>query len=108
MDEIFGQSDTNTLFSTYLKLGLVVKLKKANANELLPPAAKKSRSKISNSESIDRLMDIGVDRKERDKELIASIKNNNESSKAKNDAIIAAAKAMEQASMTIIRKFSQN
>lgn len=107
MDEIFGQSDTNTLQYVF-EVGAGGKVKKANANEPSPPAAKRSRSKISNSESLDRLIDLEVDRKERDNELIASIKNNNESSKAKNDAIIAAAKAMELASMAIVRKFSQN
>jgi len=72
------------------------------------PAAKRSRQNITNSESLDRLIDLEEDRRERDNELIESIKSQNQSSKDKNDAIIAAAKAMEQASMAIFRKFSQN
>jgi F0F1-type ATP synthase membrane subunit b/b' len=40
-------------------------------------------------------------------ELIESIKSQNQLSKDKNDAIIAAAKAMEQASMACFHKFSE-
>ena len=108
MDEILGQSDTTALPYVF-EVGAGGKMKKANTNEPCP-AAKRSRQKITNSESFDRLIDQGMeeDRKERDNDLIESIKSQNQSSKDKNDAIIAAAKAMEQASMAIFRKFSQN
>ncbi len=106
MDEILGQSDTTALPYVF-EVGAGGKMKKANTNEPCP-AAKRSRQKISNSESLDRLIDLEEDRRERDNELIESIKSQNQSSKDKNDAIIAAAKAMEQASMAIFRKFSQN
>ena len=107
MDEILGQSDTTAL--PYLfEVGAGGKIKKANTNEPFIPAAKRSPQKITNSESLDRLIDLEEDRRERDNELIESIKSQNQSSKDKNDAIIAAAKAMEQASMAIFRKFSQD
>jgi hypothetical protein len=105
MDEIFGQSDT-TAFLYVFGVGARGKVKKANTNEPCP-AAKRSRQKITNSESLDRLIDLEDDRRERDNELIESIKSQNQSSKDKNNAIIAAAKAMEQASMAIFRKFSE-
>ena len=78
-------------------------MKTTNTNEPCP-AAKRSRQKITNK-SLDRLIDLEEDRTERENELIESIKSQNQSSKDKNDAIIAAAKAMEQASMAIFRKF---
>lgn len=106
MDEILGQSDTTALPYVF-EVGAGGKMKKANTNEPCP-AAKRSRQNITNSESLDRLIDLEEDRRERDNELIESIKSQTQSSKDKNDAIIAAAKAMEQASMAIFRKFSQN
>jgi uncharacterized protein YdcH (DUF465 family) len=105
MDEILGQSDTTALPYVF-EVGAGGKVKKANTNEPCP-AAKRSRQKITNSESLDRLIDLEDDRRERDNELIESIKSQNQSSKDKNNAIIAAAKAMEQASMAIFRKFSE-
>ena len=81
-------------------------MKTTNTNEPCP-AAKRSRQKITNK-SLDRLIDLEEEndwRTERENELIESIKSQNQSSKDKNDAIIAAAKAMEQASMAIFRKF---
>ena len=107
MDEILGQSDTTALPYVF-EVGAGGKMKKANTNEPFIPAAKTSRQKITNSESLDRLIDLEEDRRERDKDLIDSIKSQNQSSKDKNDAIIAAAKSMEQASMAIFRKFSQD
>jgi hypothetical protein len=106
MDEILGQSDTTALPYVF-EVGDGGKMKKANTNEPCP-AAKRSRQKITISESLDRLIDLEEDRRERDNDLIESIKSQNQSSKDKNDAIIAAAKAMEQASMAIFRKFGQN
>ena len=106
MDEILGQSDTTALPCVF-EVGAGGKMKKANTNKPYPDA-KRSRQDITNSESLDRLIDLEEDRRERDKDLIDSIKSQNQSSKDKNDAIIAAAKAMEQASMAIFRKFSQD
>ena len=107
MDEILGRSDKTALPYVFEVAGAGRKMKKANTNEPCP-AAKRSRQKITISESLDRLIDLEEDRRERDKDLIDSIKSQNQSSKDKNDAIIAAAKAMEQASMAIFRKFSQD
>ena len=106
MDEILGQSDTTALPYVF-EVRAGGKMEKANTNEPCP-AAKRSRQKITISESLDRLIDLEEDRRERDNDLIESIKSQNQSSKDKNDAIIAAAKAMEQASMAIFRKFGQN
>ena len=66
-------------------------MKKANTNEPCP-AAKRSRQKITNSESLDRLIDLEEDRRERGNDLIESIKSQNQSLKDKNDAIITAEK----------------
>ena len=60
-------------------------MKKANKNEP-SPAAKRSRQKITNSESLGRLIDLEEDRRERDNELIDLIKSQNQSSNDKNDA----------------------
>jgi hypothetical protein len=106
MDEILGRSDKTALPYVF-EVGAGRKMKKANTNEPCP-AAKRSRQKITISESLDRLIDLEEYRRERDNDLIESIKSQNQSSKDKNDAIIAAAKAMEQASMAIFRKFGQN
>jgi hypothetical protein len=105
MDEILDQSDTTALPYVF-EVGAGGKVKKANTNEPCP-AAKRSCQNITNSESLDRLIDLEEDCRERDNELIESIKSKNQSSKDKNDAIIAAAKAMEQASIEIFRKFSK-
>lgn len=107
MDEIFGQSDTTTLQYVY-EVGSGGKMKKLNPNETPIPAAKRCRPKISNSESLERLIDLEENRSKRDTELIDSLKCQNQSSKERNDAIIAAANAMAKASMAIYHKFSES
>ena len=82
MDEILGQSDTTALPYVF-EVGAGGKMKKANTNEPFILAAKRSRQKITNSESLDRLIDLEEDRRERDKDLIDSIKSQNQSSKDK-------------------------
>ena len=91
MDEILGQSDTTALPYVF-EVGAGGKMKKANTNEPFILAAKRSRQKITNSESLDRLIDLEEDRRERGNDLIESIKSQNQSLKDKNDAIITAEK----------------
>ena len=107
MDEILGQSDTTALPCVF-EVGAGGKMKKANTNKPYPDA-KRSRQDITNSESLDRLIDLEEDRREKNNEFVFdSIKSQNQSSKDENNAIIAAEKAMEEASMAIFRKFSRN
>ena len=57
------------------------------------------------SESISRLIDLEMDRAAMDKEFLAEIKASNETSSAKSNAIISAAKAIEKVSEAFLAKY---
>lgn len=67
--------------------------------------SRRQKGKITNSESISRLIDLEMDRAAMDKEFLAEIKASNETSSAKSNAIISAAKAIEKVSEAFLAKY---
>jgi hypothetical protein len=115
MNQVLGLEDSSTLEHVH---GVGVATSKKRSRDLTPspnrrPSSENSqetrsrrqKGKITNSESISRLIDLEMDSAAMDKEFLAEIKASNETSSAKSNAIISAAKAIEKVSEAFLAKY---
>ena len=67
----------------------------------------KEKTRISNAESLDRLINLEDKKEKFDEQLLETLKDQQESRKKKDDAMIAAAKSFQDVSAAIIASLSQ-
>ena len=115
MNQVLGLEDSSTLEHVH---GVGAATSKKRSRDLTPspnrrPSSENSqetrsrrqKGKITNSESISRLIELEMDSAAMDKEFLAEIKASNEKSSAKSNAIISAAKAIEKVSEAFLAKY---
>ena len=68
---------------------------------------RKKKTRISNAESLDRLINLEEKKEKFDEQLLETLKDQQESRKKKDDAMIAAAKSFQDVSAAIIASLSQ-
>ena len=67
----------------------------------------KEKTRISNAEYLDRLINLEEKKEKFDEQLLETLKDQQESRKKKDDAMIAAAKSFQDVSAAIIASLSQ-
>nr|CAH0109635.1 unnamed protein product [Daphnia galeata] len=114
MNQVLGLEDSSTL-EHFHGVGAATSKKRSGDSTPSPThrlssensqetRSRRQKGKITNSESISRLIDLEMDRAAMDKEFLAEIKASNETSSAKSNAIISAAKAIEKVSEAFLAK----
>ena len=68
---------------------------------------RKKKTRISNAESLDRLINLEEKKEKFDEQLLETLKDQQESRKKKDDAMIAAEKSFQDVSAAIIASLSQ-
>jgi hypothetical protein len=115
MNQVLGLEDSSTL-EHFHGVGAATSKKRSRDSTPSPTRrlssengqetrSRRQKGKITNSESISRLIDLEMDRAAMDKEFLAEIKASNETSSAKSNAIISAAKAIEKVSEAFLAKY---
>lgn len=109
MHYLCGNDDRNTL--RYVQdvgaCGITHRSQNQKTDEELHLPKKKMKTRISNAESLDRLIELETKRESRDEHILETLKDQRDSRLRKDDAIISAAKSFQEVSAAIIAKLRQ-
>ncbi len=109
MNHLCGNDDRNTLRHVQVvgACGITHRIQNRNPNEEFHLPKKKMKTRISNAESLDCLIELEMKREGREEHIIETLKDQRDSRLRKDDTIISAAKSFQEVSAAIIAKLRQ-